>query len=360
MAKPLTEHSTKLRAGKGDKAPLASSSQPARSRVLEPVEGGRVRRIVFEGDEPVPAPTPVRSAQRRAADEWMPRHRADMDDIEFEVDHLDRIKPRRKASVDPKSRIETGTLYETERGGVHEARQMTSRGERRVLYTSKRDGDRIEERRFSGRMVDEILAKRDAPVEEEVVREESVEYVSRKRRVVEEVVVEPKKAKKPKVEKATKKTSPKVAKEAKAVKPAKKVAPVVAPVEESEYQPQCAAVTKGGVQCRNSAKDGSRHCGSHQGYKPVSARDLADTAPVHAGAADTLPGQGREKTAGGKQAQCGAYTSSGMQCRNSSRKNSKYCGAHKGYRAPSKAQLESRLDTKPRWDKAPDTLPDVK
>ncbi len=348
MAKPLTEHSTKLRAGKGKKDADAPSSLPARSRVLEPVEGGRVRRIVFEGDEPVEAPVKPQSAQRRAADEWMPRHSASMDDIEFEVDHLDRLKPRRRDATAGDAPVTTDTLYETDRGGVHEARQMTERGERRVLYTTKRDGDRVEERRFSGRMVDEVLAKHDTPVDEEVVREESVEYVSRKRRVVEEVVVEPKKARKAK--------APKAAKSAMNEKAAK-AAPIPA---ESDYQPQCAAVTKGGVQCRNSSKDGSRHCGSHQGYKPVALDDLADTAPAHGGAADTLPGKGDEKAAGGKQAQCGAYTSSGMQCRNSSRKSSKYCGAHKGYRAPSKAQLESRLDTKPRWEKAPDTLPDLK
>lgn len=330
MARPLTEHSAKLRAGKGTQQPANAApntaSTSARSRVLEPVEGGRVRRIVFEGTD---AEEPVRmEPSHRESDPWAPRHRASMDDIRFEVDNLNRFRTRRQQTSSASAQMETGTVYETDGGSVREAKQ----GERRVFYTATRVGDRVQERRFSGHVVDEILRKRN-PVEEDVVKEESVEYVSRKRRVVEEVVVEPKRRRK-----ADKKSA----------------------VVESAFQPQCTAVTKDGLQCRNSSKTATAYCGAHQSYKARSLDEVTDTVPRVVGAEDTLPGKGSPRTTDGKQAQCGAYTLDGMQCRNSSRKTSKYCAVHKGYRAPSRAQLESRLDTKPRHAGAEDTLPHLK
>jgi len=42
-----------------------------------------------------------------------------------------------------------------------------------------------------------------------------------------------------------------------------------------EYQPQCAALTEDGQQCRNSARGVSRYCSSHKGYQPPTAKGLA-------------------------------------------------------------------------------------
>jgi hypothetical protein len=41
------------------------------------------------------------------------------------------------------------------------------------------------------------------------------------------------------------------------------------------YQPQCAALTGDGAQCRNSSRHGSRYCISHKGYQPPTAKGLA-------------------------------------------------------------------------------------
>ncbi len=320
MARPLTEHSTKLRTGKGARTPSdAAPHAPARSRVLEPVDGGRLRRIVFEGSER-PASTPEPMPAHHEASAWRSRSGDDIDDIRFEVDNLHRTRSRSKP-LDLDAPMETGSVYETDRGAIREARQ----GDRRVLYTARRTDAGVEERRFTSNLVDMVLAKK-TPVEEETVVEESVEYVPRRRRVVEELPVD---------------------------------VPERAGSESATYQPQCVAVTRSGLQCRNSAKGGSELCGSHQDYTPASLADLTDTEPAVAGAEDTKAGGGKKHAVGGKQAQCGAYTKDGLQCRNSSRKGSKYCVTHKGYRAPTRAQLEARLDTKPRWAQAPDTMPTV-
>ena len=38
------------------------------------------------------------------------------------------------------------------------------------------------------------------------------------------------------------------------------------------YRPQCTALTSDGSQCRNSARGGSKYCGSHKGYQPPGAK----------------------------------------------------------------------------------------
>jgi hypothetical protein len=43
----------------------------------------------------------------------------------------------------------------------------------------------------------------------------------------------------------------------------------------SDYQPQCAALTEDGSQCRNSARGTSKYCASHKGYQPPTAKGLA-------------------------------------------------------------------------------------
>lgn len=44
---------------------------------------------------------------------------------------------------------------------------------------------------------------------------------------------------------------------------------------ESEYRPQCSAITEDGAQCRNSARGGSKYCGSHFGYQPKTLKGSA-------------------------------------------------------------------------------------
>ncbi|MHB1260489.1 MAG: hypothetical protein ACYC2H_02110 [Thermoplasmatota archaeon] len=66
----------------------------------------------------------------------------------------------------------------------------------------------------------------------------------------------------------------KAAKPKKADKAKAKGKPVPDP-SDSEYQPQCAALTEDGQQCRNSARGVSRYCSSHKGYQPPTAKGLA-------------------------------------------------------------------------------------
>ena len=44
---------------------------------------------------------------------------------------------------------------------------------------------------------------------------------------------------------------------------------------EAGYRPQCSAVTADGAQCRNSAREASKYCGSHFGYQPSTTKGLA-------------------------------------------------------------------------------------
>jgi hypothetical protein len=63
--------------------------------------------------------------------------------------------------------------------------------------------------------------------------------------------------------------------------------------KEEAYRPQCAAITEEGSQCRNSAREGSKYCGSHFGYQPPvlakSTVDRKDTRARVADAPDTKP-----------------------------------------------------------------------
>ncbi|MHB1261515.1 MAG: hypothetical protein ACYC2H_07345 [Thermoplasmatota archaeon] len=42
-----------------------------------------------------------------------------------------------------------------------------------------------------------------------------------------------------------------------------------------EYRPQCSALTEGGKQCRNSAREGSKYCAPHFGYQPKTLKGSA-------------------------------------------------------------------------------------
>jgi hypothetical protein len=76
--------------------------------------------------------------------------------------------------------------------------------------------------------------------------------------------------------------------------------------KEEAYRPQCSAITEAGEQCRNSAREGSKYCGSHFGYQPPAlARtsvDRKDTRARVKDAPDTKPSTrkswfGRKKNA---------------------------------------------------------------
>ncbi|MFA5943611.1 MAG: hypothetical protein WC876_04000 [Candidatus Thermoplasmatota archaeon] len=56
---------------------------------------------------------------------------------------------------------------------------------------------------------------------------------------------------------------------------AKKGKDKAADKSDADYQPQCAALTEDGAQCRNSARGVSRYCSSHKGYQPPTATGLA-------------------------------------------------------------------------------------
>jgi hypothetical protein len=62
---------------------------------------------------------------------------------------------------------------------------------------------------------------------------------------------------------------------------------------EEAYRPQCSAITEAGEQCRNSARENSKYCGSHFGYQPpVLARSAVDDKDTEArvkDAPDTKP-----------------------------------------------------------------------
>jgi hypothetical protein len=150
-----------------------------------------------------------------------------------------------------------------------------------------------------------------------------------------------------------------------AAKPAAKKAPAkAAKPADKAYQPQCGALSAAGNQCRNSARTGSKYCGSHKGYQPPTAKNVQkkkDTVGAVKGNKDTIPGAGsKDKTADGKQAQCGAVTASGNQCRNQSRDGSKYCASHKGFKHASAASKVKKADTKPRHGGAKDTKPSTR
>jgi hypothetical protein len=69
--------------------------------------------------------------------------------------------------------------------------------------------------------------------------------------------------------------SPKAAKAGKAAKKDSKSTATGKDLSDPEYQPQCAALTEDGQQCRNSARGVSRYCASHKGYQPPTAKGLA-------------------------------------------------------------------------------------
>ncbi len=302
MRKPISEHKTTIKAGKGSK-------EAHRDSLLEPVHGGSVRRVEFRESAPEP------SFRREPESQYRARHDDSMDAIHFEVDNLNRIARGAPARArQPREKPVTERVYDTKLGGVNASSMKTTRGERRVLYTSRQVEGRQHEERFHSGLVDRIISEKYAAGPSF----EAVEEAPAKRKLLGR----------------KKKTA--------------------APVVEEEYQPQCAAVTRDGLQCRNSCKDRSEYCGAHQAYAPQALEALLDTKPARG--EDTKAGTGDSAGTG----QCAAYTKESLQCKRNSRAGSKYCGVHKGYRAPSKSSLTAKLDTVPRHAGAKDTVPKVR
>ncbi len=109
---------------------------------------------------------------------------------------------------------------------------------------------------------------------------------------------------------------------------------------------QCAALKADGTKCKSHAKERSKYCASHKGWRPTGrakkvleglkkARAMKD---VRKRAATAKGGKGpiRNRPAAvkvmGDKKQCAALTQSGAQCKRLPREGSKYCTSHKGYR----------------------------
>ncbi len=110
---------------------------------------------------------------------------------------------------------------------------------------------------------------------------------------------------------------------------------------------QCAALKEDGTKCKSHSKEGSKYCATHKGYRPKGrAKTVLENLKkaramkkVRARAKDAPGGKGaiRNRPAAiavmGAKSQCAATTQSGSQCKKLPRASSKYCEAHKGYRA---------------------------
>jgi len=360
MRRPVSEHDTTIRSRRR----TTPEPDPHTGAPMEPVSGGRVRRIVFPGEAPRPEPAPFEEPAPEPAPPPRRTYRRPADMAAIEAD-VDRIIGRRRSTGYRETRRETleeRTVYETPRGAVRAAEYTTPEGRRKAIYLSRRQGEAEKERRFLLSEVDKVIA--DVPGRRErVVEETGTERVPKGQAPAREHEKPTRTGKR----RRAARRGPKATAPPRIVEPEEPEALETTHEEETaasepEYRPQCAAVTKDGKQCRNSAKAGSKYCGSHQGHRPVSLKEIqakADTKPRAAKAEDTRPGEAGRAGAE-HQAQCAAFTRDGKQCRNSSRRSSKYCSAHKGYRPPSQAEWERRMDTKPRVAKAKDTKPSLK
>jgi hypothetical protein len=344
MRKPVTEHETTLSSKKHKPEAAGGSGHP-----IEAVPGGRVRRIVFAGEEPAapaapaaptPAPAPARAPAsapvefREVERRYLPRHAASIADIERDVD---RIIGRPQSSPIERTYRSTRTVYQTPRGEVTEEVRHTAEGRKRALYVSRKEGSVTTEKRFVASEVDRLIAER-PPRQRRPTLEDTMREVHETKR---ETVRESSSSSSPKAHPAV-------------------PTPEVEERREPTFQPQCGAVTAAGKQCRNSCKEGSKYCGSHQGYRPVTVAQALEgtrTKPAVRQAKNTAALGGSKNKPGGYQAQCAALAAGGKQCRNSSRDGSKYCGAHRNYKP---ASAVAAMDTKPRHAKAKDTKPSLK
>lgn len=142
-------------------------------------------------------------------------------------------------------------------------------------------------------------------------------------------------------------------------------APTATPVAEAAngYRPQCVALTAAGVQCRSSARGGSRYCSSHFGYQPRTPEGVVRTTDTESKVArrDTVTSFAGDATAvTTRGAQCQALTAGDLQCKNTVRAGSQFCVRHRGYRSPTPGAFVASRDTAPRVRGAPNTTPSVR
>ncbi|HLF16563.1 MAG TPA: hypothetical protein VI796_03925 [Candidatus Thermoplasmatota archaeon] len=354
MAKALAEQRSVV--ARGESAPWT----------IEPVfDGGNIRRIVFEGDPnarvefterrpaaPMAFAAPMTETVTLRRETYHPAHSHDaISTIEGTIDRL------RREGGGMQSLTST-TIYETPTGAVRAATVQEGGRRRRSFFLSRRKGGVEEERRFSELQVDRAIAAA-RPGESELASEYTIVQADPNAPPLEVKPLQSKAARRSHglLGIFRRKRKAKAEPEAPAEEPATEA-------EGKEYQPQCAAITDDGMQCRNSTKHRSKYCASHQGYRPPTmAKVIAskDTLPTNVIAEDTKPGEGAAwDPETESEPQCGAYTKGGQQCRNSAKHGSKYCASHKGYKPPTEKGLLRSLDTRPRWSKAKDTKPTVK
>lgn len=80
--------------------------------------------------------------------------------------------------------------------------------------------------------------------------------------------------------------------------PARKPAARTASRKPADKRPQCEALTAAGDQCKRSAREGSKYCGSHKGYRPpakAATKGAKDTKPTVKAAKDTKPSSRRSQ-----------------------------------------------------------------
>lgn len=109
---------------------------------------------------------------------------------------------------------------------------------------------------------------------------------------------------------------------------------------------RCAALKADGTKCANHARETSKYCASHKGYRPsgrprkvlAALKKARSMKVVRKRAAKTGGGRGaiRNRPAAvkamGGRSRCAATTGSGKRCKNLPRPGSKYCASHKGFR----------------------------
>jgi hypothetical protein len=328
-------------------APPPQADEPALELVADP---GPVKRIHFEGPPAPPEPAPLPAAPRvdgeyrRAVVETRPgalrEHSESIYTIHEQVDHIGAPDPR-FSGAPPRANLRSwrsSVVYRTDHGG--EVRAYESPAGRTLTLADGR-----EERRFSEAEVDRVIAN----VRLEGDRSQLAETEAQAPEAAEP---EPKRRSFFSFRRKGRETTVAV----------QEAAPAAAePAAPREYQPQCSALTEAGLQCRNSARDGSKYCISHYGYQPRTAEGVlsaTDTEPRYESSADTAPGAWDPDHGG--SAQCIALTKSGKQCQNPIVAGSPFCGNHQGGATPTARSALKAADTKPRWSGAKDTKPSTR
>lgn len=254
MPKPIAETSTTIKAGKSKHKVTRDVNEAPRRDLLQPVGGGRVRRVEFEPE------VETRTAEVR----YQPKHDASMDHIHFEVDNIDRlqrgVEPRRATALESKR------VFETKKGGVNATDVDTHRGRRRVLYTERKRGERTEETRFHSGLVDKIIAERykGGPQFEEVDEEKPRFGLFKKKDDA-----------KPATRTRRKETvTTTVTKGGKTTTSTTTKTSGWSPDEPKADTKQCAAYTKDGDQCKRNARKRAKYCTQHRNYRAPSKKDL--------------------------------------------------------------------------------------